>query len=440
MLLTKDIILIYNMYKQNILNNLLLLVTCCLSATAWAQDDTQTESLTDNLFFQTGVDLSLQKPHSYPTGDMFSKGSSLGIDVAAGKWFTPELGVRARANWENGIIDSKSEWLAPFNQPGVNHDKGGYISIHGDFLFDLHNIIHGYDSDRRWNTQLYLRAGGVYNKGTDKGAPLIGAGIGNTYKLSDRWGMYLDVAYNGVSSGFTMDPTTTTGVGTGQNMYFDVNLGVQYNFGSRSFGARGKGQYDRNTLADGSFWRNWFFQVGMDMTLYNPVEKDFSQVMPNGRSYGLDVALGKRFSCLTAVRAKLNWENGLIKNGSFEWVGYDPDKYDSNYDGGGNLMLYFDGLFSVKHLLLPCTVEETWDSYLICRMGLSSNRSIGSLSPVVGIGIGGSYRLNDRWSLFAESTYEGTTSEFFAGTSWSGPTGCAFNGIWDFNIGLQFDL
>lgn len=418
------------------MRKILIGILCSLATCAWAQEVAEGEKLGDNLFIEAGIDMSLQKPHSYPASEMLSKGSSLGVDLAVGKWFTPELGLRTRVNWENGIIDSKSEWLAPFNKPGVNHEKGGYISVHGDIMLDVHNTVLGYDKDRRWNTQVFVRAGGVYNKGTDKGAPLIGAGIGNTFRVNDRWGVYLDVAYNGVSSGFTMDPSTATGTGSGQNMYFDVNLGVKYNIGRQGFGKSGH----HNSIAEGSFWNGWFVQMGIDQTLYCPVEKDFSEVMSKGRSYGVDVAIGKRFSPVAAVRGKLNWENGLIETKGFEWVGYDKTQYESNHDGGGNVMMYFDGLLSMKHLVMAYEEDEKWDAYLVGRMGLSSNRSIGSLSPVVGIGAGASCKVSDRWSVFAESVYEGTTSEFFGGTSWSGPTGGAFNGIWDFNVGVQVEL
>lgn len=418
---------------RHILLSLLLL--CGLPL--WAQQSDEQERFIDNWYLQTGADITLQKPYSYPTSDMLSKGSSLGVDMAIGRSFTPEFGVRALVNWENGLLDTRSPWLAPFNEPGVNHDRGGYLCLVGDLLLDVHNIIAGYNPQRRWNTQLIVRGGGVYNWGTNKGAPLIGAGIGNTYRLSNNCGLYLDVVYNGVSSGFTMDPSTATGTGSGQNMFFDFNLGFQYYLGGTHY--RGAAATP-NSLSDRTFWRHWFVQFGTDMTLYNPVEKDFSDVLSQGRSMGIDIAVGKWFSPMVGLRGKLNWENGLLHSDNFQWVGYDKSRHSSNHDGGGSLLITLDGFLSLKHMLIPYAQGERWNSYVIPRMGLSRNISTASLSPVVGVGFGGSYSISRRLGLYAETVYQGTTSEFFSGVSWSGPTGSKFNGIWDFNAGIQINL
>ena len=103
-------------------------------------------------------------------------------------------------------------------------------------------------------------------------------------------------------------------------------------------------------------------------------------------------------------------------------------------------MTYLDVMLSAKHLIMGYVNDEKLDMYAFGRMGLGRNRSIDSLSPVVGAGIGGSYRFNKLWSLYFDTAYEGITSEFFNGVSWSGPTGGKFNGIWDFNIGVQLNL
>ena len=103
-------------------------------------------------------------------------------------------------------------------------------------------------------------------------------------------------------------------------------------------------------------------------------------------------------------------------------------------------MAYCDILLSAKHILRGYVHDEKWDMYAFGRMGLGKNKSIDSLSPVVGAGIGGTYRLSRHFSLYFDTAYEGITSEFFDGISWSGATGGRFNGIWDFNIGLQVNI
>ena len=424
------------LYKtKKVLISVLTLASCMA---ADAQTDS-TKTFWDNWFVQFGADMTVQKPHGHAFKDALSKGTSFGVDVAVGKWFTREVALRGKLCWDNGIIDSRAEWLAPFNQPGVNHDKGGFLSFVGDAMLDLHNVFGEYREDRMWNAQVFLRAGAVYNFGCDKGSPLIGLGLANQFRLSDKWGLYADVAYNGVSSGFTMDPSTATGIGSGSNMYFTLDMGVTYRLGDPKRHRFGK-EISVNSFKSGGIWRNWFIQYGVDMTLYNPCEKSFKNVFPDGVTMGLDFAVGKWFSPLVGARGKINLENFLIENKNLKWLPYDEDKHKSNYDGGGCLMAYCDVLLSAKHILLGYVEDEKWDMYAFGRMGLGKNRSIDSLSPVVGAGIGTTYRLGRHLSIYLDTAYQGITSEFFSGVSWSGATGGRFNGIWDINLGLQVKI
>lgn len=425
------------MKYKNIRALVVTIVMACSTGAAAQADSAKT--FWDNWFVQFGADMTVQKPHGHAFKDALSKGTSFGVDVAVGKWFTREVALRGKLCWDNGIIDSKAEWLAPFNKPGVNHDKGGFMSFVGDAMLDLHNVFGEYREDRVWNAQVFLRAGAVYNFGCDKGSPLIGMGLANQFRLSDRWGLYADVAYNGVSSGFTMDPSTATGIGSGSNMYFTLDMGVTYRLGCSK---RQKFSKDTpvNSFKSGGIWKNWFLQYGIDMTLYNPCEKSFSDVFPDGFTTGLDIAVGKWFSPEVGVRGKLNLENFLIENKNLKWLPYDEEKHTSNYDGGGCVMAYCDVLLSAKHILMGYVQDHKWDMYAFGRMGLGKNRSIDSLSPVVGAGIGGTYRLSRHFSLYFDTAYEGITSEFFSGVSWSGATGGRFNGIWDFNLGLQVNI
>lgn len=424
------------LYKtKKVLISVLTLASCMA---ADAQTDS-TKTFWDNWFVQFGADMTVQKPHGHAFKDALSKGTSFGVDVAVGKWFTREVALRGKLCWDNGIIDSRAEWLAPFNQPGVNHDKGGFLSFVGDAMLDLHNVFGEYREDRMWNAQVFLRAGAVYNFGCDKGSPLIGLGLANQFRLSDKWGLYADVAYNGVSSGFTMDPSTATGIGSGSNMYFTLDMGVTYRLGDPKRHRFGK-EISVNSFKSGGIWRNWFIQYGVDMTLYNPCEKSFKNVFPDGVTMGLDFAVGKWFSPLVGARGKINLENFLIENKNLKWLPYDEEKHKSNYDGGGCLMAYCDVMLSAKHILMGYVEDEKWDMYAFGRMGLGKNRSIDSLSPVVGAGIGTTYRLGRHLSIYLDTAYQGITSEFFSGVSWSGATGGRFNGIWDINLGLQVKI
>lgn len=396
------------------------------------------DDLRKNGFVQLAADLTLQNPYGYSFKDVIPNGYHFGLDAAVGRWFSQDIGLKAKVNWGNSIPfleNKKLNWLAPFNQPGVNMDKGGYLSVVGDIMVNLHSLFGGYRPERVWNMTGFVRAGGVYNYGTEKGAPLIGFGVGSTFRLNDHWNLYVEAACNAVSSGFSMDPTTATGTGSGSNRYFDVDFGVTYNIGGTNFAEAGAAM-----KRGGRFWKNWFVQFGTDMTLYNLCEQDFSKCMTKGRSMGLSGAVGKWFTPAIGLRARLNLENFLIANKKLEWLPYDAELHENNYDGGGCALATGEVLISVKHLFMDYKKGEKWNLYGLGRFGLGSNRSIDSYSPIVGIGAGGTYRFKKIWSAFAETVYQGITSEYFTDISWSGPTGTRFNAIWDFSAGIQLDL
>ena len=96
-----------------------------------------------NWFVQMGLDMTLQNPYGYDLSKVFPNGKSFGLELAVGKWFSHQVGVRGKFNWENALPllkNGHANWLAPFNQPGVNRDKGGYIAVYGDVLLNMHNF------------------------------------------------------------------------------------------------------------------------------------------------------------------------------------------------------------------------------------------------------------------------------------------------------------
>ena len=199
---------------------------------------------------------------------------------------------------------------------------------------------------------------------------------------------------------------------------------------------------DKQQTVTGSIWGNWFVQAGLDMTLQNPYGCNFSQVFPKGKTFGLDVALGKWFSPHVAVRGKVNWENGLplFENKHLEWVGPAEDP-TSNIDEGGIVILSVDCPMSVKNIFMDYDPDQKWNFYVFPRAGLGCNLAISSSSPMVGVGLGGTYKVKGRLSVYADMAYQVITSEFTGGVSGTGMSVAAgSNGFFDFNVGVQIDL
>ena len=226
--------------KKNVMAWVLMMAsTMTMYAQAMAKGEEKYEvavaDLWDNWYVQVGLDMSLQNPCGYNFARVFPNGKTFGVNAAVGRWFTPGLGLRGKVNWENGIPlfeNGHANWLAPFDQPGVHMDRGGNLTLLGDVQFDIHNLFWGYDAERKWHLQLFPRAGVGYNFGVSKGTPILGFGIGNTYRLNTRWELYGDVAYQMTSSGFI---PADTGTGANSNGYFEIQVGVQLNLGERGF-------------------------------------------------------------------------------------------------------------------------------------------------------------------------------------------------------------
>ena len=380
-------------------------------------------------YVQMGLDMTLQNPYGYDFSKVFPNGKSFGLDLAVGKWFSHQVGGRFKFNWENKLPlleNGHANWLAPFDQPGVNREKGGYIAVYGDALFNLHNLFGAYRADRTWNASLYPRMGVNYNFGVSKGALLLGIGMLNTYRISNRWSVYGDIAYIMTGSGFVgSEKVEGTGTGSNSNGYLTIGLGVQYDLGKKKTNtdynspADIKERTERGVLTNG-IWDNWFVQAGLDMSLMNPYGCNFGEVIPKGMTFGLNAALGKWFTPEYAVRARVQWDNGLIPNNGLEWVAPadDPKK---NYKKGGLAVISLDAMMNLTNIIAGYNPDRKWHT-------------------TGGMGLEETYRLNDRWSLFGAFGYQVSTSEGMGYGQTGMEVSAGSNGFFDIDFGVRYDI
>lgn len=425
--------------KKTMLLCLWALVPASLHAQAFAPGgapgSVQTNTFWSDWFVQVDLDMSLQNPYGYDFSQVFPNGKTFGVDVALGKWFLPQVGVRGKFNWENGIglfRNDHANWLAPFDHPGENMDRGGYIALYGDLLINLHSLFGAYRQDRMWNLSVYPRAGVNYNFGVSKGALLLGAGVLNTFRLNERWSLYLDAAYHMTGSGFVGD-TSAGGTGTGSNSngYFSLGAGAQLNLGQSRTG--------RHSVVTNRFWEDWFVQAALDMSLMNPYGCNFSEVFPKGKTYGVNVAAGKWLTPEFGLRGRINWENGLAENHHLEWVP-PSSQPERNHDGGGFAVLTLEPMLNLTNLLAGYAEDKKWHTTAFVRAGLIRQFEIGSGSPLLGAGVGQSYQLNRRVGLFAELGYQVTTSESSGGRGTGMEVATGSNGFFDLDLGVVVSL
>ena len=412
------------------------------------------DGIWENWFVQMGLDMTLQNPYGYDFSKVFPNGKSFGLDVAVGKWFSHQVGVRGKFNWENKLPlleNGHANWLAPFYEPGENRRKGGYIALYGDALLNLHNFFGTYRADRTWNASLYPRVGVNYNFGVSKGSLLAGIGVLNTYRMSDRWSVYGDIAYMFTGSGFVgSEKVEGTGTGSNSNGYLTIGLGVQYDLGKKKTNTDGTNSTNNNGPADikertergvltNGIWDNWFVQAGLDMSLMNPYGCNFGKVIPKGMTFGLNAALGKWFTPEYAVRARVQWDNGLIPNNGLEWVAPADDPKE-NYKKGGLAVISLDAMMNLTNIIAGYNPDRKWHTTWYVRAGIISQFVEGSASPVGGMGLEETYRLNDRWSLFGAFGYQVTTSEGMGVSTTGMEVAAGSNGFFNIDFGVRYDI
>ena len=167
-----------------------------------------------------------------------------------------------KANWNNVIIrETHNVWYKPYGKPGGNHDEGGFMTFSGDMMLNMHNLIGDYKPERKWNLSAGVRAGGWLNVKEGKGGPMLGVGLYNTYRLSDRWKLFADVNYSFIPSMNGVD----SGKDHGGNSYAEVNIGIEMALSKNNtfhrVSEKNVKHNDKATLIN-SFWDNFFVQAG----------------------------------------------------------------------------------------------------------------------------------------------------------------------------------
>jgi hypothetical protein len=284
-----------------------------------------------------------------------------------------------------------------------------------------------------------------YNFGVSKGALLAGVGVLNTYRLSDRWSLYGDIAYIMTGSGFVgSEKVEGTGTGSNSNGYLTIGIGAQVALGKTHSPVQttptppNLGGESAGVLTNG-IWDNWFVQVGLDMSLMNPYGCNFSKVIPKGMTFGLNGALGKWFTPEFALRARVQWENGLIPNNGVEWLP-PADDPKQNYKKGGLATIAFDAMLNLTNVAAGYDPERKWHTTGYVRAGIITQFVVGSASPLAGAGLEETYRLNDRLSLFGALGYQVSTSEGLGYGMTGMDVAAGSNGFFDIDFGIRYDL
>ena len=144
------------------------------------------------------------------------------ISAFVGKWHTPGFG-----------------WRVAYNgfqiKPYEDMDEAAFMNFHFDAMFNVSNLVCGYNSDRIWNFIPYVGVGWAGAKVDENDNEFHGSisanyGILNTFRLSDNWALNLEVSGTFLRNGFSGLPGSA-----GHDMMWAAELGVTYKFNNATW-------------------------------------------------------------------------------------------------------------------------------------------------------------------------------------------------------------
>lgn len=113
--------------------------------------------------------------------------SNPGVSVAVGKWFTPGLGLRLKGQgiWGKAVT----------NEQNIN-TRNRYWSVNGHALFNLSNMLLGYNPKRVWNFIPFAGAGMGRSMTYDLYAMDLSFGILNEFNITKKLAVNVELGYN----------------------------------------------------------------------------------------------------------------------------------------------------------------------------------------------------------------------------------------------------
>ena len=220
---------------------LIVLAFVSVSLCTFAQDadptlkhSVATNSFWSNWFIQVGGEWNAWysgQEHGSGLSHSPLKGfrSNPGVAVAVGKWFTPGIGLRTKVQ---GI------WGKQVNHTPARQDVGNkYWVAQEQVLFNLSNLIYGYNPERVWNFVPFLGGGFGRSMSYNSYALGLSAGILNQFYVSKK--VAINVELGLITSENDKDGNAAfTGTGRGwdahdNHLYGEV--GLTFNLGKASW-------------------------------------------------------------------------------------------------------------------------------------------------------------------------------------------------------------
>lgn len=158
--------------------------------------------------------------------------STLGASIAIGKWFTPGFGLRTKLTgiWGRYVTPDATGSLK-----NKSHNSYKYWTAQEQLLFNVSNLLLGYNENRVYNFIPYVGFGVTRNMTANDYAHGWSAGLLNTFKVSPRVAINLELGMN-LSDDRIFDAAQTTHSDYGNSIagmdrHFSVEVGLTYSLG-----------------------------------------------------------------------------------------------------------------------------------------------------------------------------------------------------------------
>ena len=217
---------------------LIVLALASVSLTGMAQDEPSlkysvaTNSFWSNWFIQgnfayTAFYSNEEKHEGYDKSPLKDFRRGLGFSVAIGKWFTPGIGLRTKFN----AMDGKS-----VISEDADKNKIKYWNLQEQTLLNLSNLLCGYNESRVWNFIPYFGVGIARNCSYNTYELVGSAGILNTFKVSKRVAINLDLGYNLCGDDFEgMEYAWGRNLDAAHDRWFTAEVGLTLNLGKATW-------------------------------------------------------------------------------------------------------------------------------------------------------------------------------------------------------------
>lgn len=217
----------------------MVLALASVSVAGMAQETTEkysvaTNSFWSNWFIQANVAYEAfysnqEKGLGYSKSPFKGFRSNVSPSIAIGKWFTPGLGLRTKAT---GI------WGRSVSTEDKSLNAMKFMNIQEQAMFNLSNLFCGYSDTRVWNFIPYAGVGFLRNFDDNVNAHAASIGVLNTWKLSRKWAVNLDLSFNisdddieGIDAPHNVYGTSVAKT----DRYFTAEIGLTYNLGKATW-------------------------------------------------------------------------------------------------------------------------------------------------------------------------------------------------------------